>query len=57
MITVFTGFQDQLIALTDRKEFVMKMKPGLKMINDRFASFNGIVNHLIDKYYFNQDFM
>lgn len=38
------------------KEFVMKIKSGVKMKKGKFAYFNGIVNKLMDKYFFDDDF-
>ncbi|PKR82439.1 helix-turn-helix domain-containing protein [Heyndrickxia camelliae] len=48
----------QLIAIGERafKEFVMKIKAG-KRIKNIYGYFNGIVNNLMDKLFFDHDFM
>ncbi|WOA57285.1 helix-turn-helix domain-containing protein [Bacillus mycoides] len=53
----FTKDQELTIGLTAIKEFVMKIKPGAKMNKGKFAYFNGIVNNLMDKFYFDSEFM
>ncbi|HDR7393900.1 helix-turn-helix domain-containing protein [Bacillus toyonensis] len=53
----FTTDQELTIGLTAIKEFVMKIKAGAKMQKSKFAYFNGIVNNLMDKFYFDGDFM
>ena len=35
----------------------MKIKSGAKMKNGKFAYFTGIVNNLMDKFYFDPDFI
>ncbi|PHD30574.1 cytosolic protein, partial [Bacillus toyonensis] len=53
----FTKDQELIIGLTAIKEFVMKIKSGAKMKKGKFAYFNGIVNNLMDKYFFDLEFM
>lgn len=53
----FTKDQELTIGLNAIKEFVMKIKSGTKMTKGKFAYFNGIVNNLMDKYYFDKEFM
>ncbi|MBJ8054703.1 helix-turn-helix domain-containing protein [Bacillus cereus] len=53
----FTKDQELTIGLTAIKEFVMKIKAGAKMKKSKFAYFNGIVSNLMDKFYFDGDFM
>ncbi|PEQ05112.1 cytosolic protein [Bacillus toyonensis] len=53
----FDKDQEITIGLTAIKEFVMKIKSGAKMKKSKFAYFNGIVNNLMDKFYFDGDFM
>ncbi|PEA97958.1 cytosolic protein [Bacillus cereus] len=53
----FTKDQELTIGLKAIKEFVMKIKSGLKMKKSKFAYFNGIVNKLMDKFYFDKEFM
>ncbi|MCQ6343328.1 helix-turn-helix domain-containing protein [Bacillus cereus] len=53
----FTNDQELIIGLQAIKEFVMKIKAGTKMNKGKFAYFNGIVNNLMDKYYFDKEFM
>ncbi|HDR7286587.1 helix-turn-helix domain-containing protein [Bacillus paranthracis] len=53
----FTKDQEITIGLKAIKEFVMKIKSGAKMKKGKFAYFNGIVNNLMDKFYFNSEFM
>ncbi|MEI2536934.1 hypothetical protein, partial [Acinetobacter baumannii] len=55
--TAFTKEQELTIGLKAIKEFVMKIKSGVKMKKGKFAYFNGIVNNLMDKFYFDGDFM
>ncbi|PGA88677.1 cytosolic protein [Bacillus toyonensis] len=53
----FTKDQELTIGLKAIKEFVMKVKSGVKMKKGNFAYFNGIVNNLMDKFYFDHTFM
>ncbi|ASN69613.1 helix-turn-helix domain-containing protein [Bacillus paranthracis] len=53
----FTKDQELTIGLKAIKEFVMKIKSGAKMQKGKFAYFNGIVNNLMDKFYFDSEFM
>ncbi|MCU4979596.1 helix-turn-helix domain-containing protein [Bacillus cereus] len=53
----FTKDQELTIGLKAIKEFVMKIKSGVKMKKGTFAYFNGIVNKLMDKFYFDKEFM
>ncbi|MDA1824646.1 MULTISPECIES: helix-turn-helix domain-containing protein [Bacillus cereus group] len=53
----FTKDQELTIGLKATKEFVMKIKSGAKMQKGKFAYFNGIVNNLMDKFYFDSEFM
>ncbi|MGX7627647.1 helix-turn-helix domain-containing protein [Bacillus thuringiensis] len=53
----FDKDQELTIGLNAIKEFVMKIKAGTKMNKGKFAYFNGIVNNLMDKYYFDKEFM
>lgn len=53
----FNKDQELTIGLKAIKEFVMKVKAGVKMNKGKFAYFNGIVNNLMDKYFFDDDFM
>ncbi|HDR7000627.1 TPA: helix-turn-helix domain-containing protein [Bacillus cereus] len=53
----FTKDQELTIGLKAIKEFVMKIKSGVKMKKGQFAYFNGIVNKLMDKFYFDKEFM
>ncbi|MRB61589.1 helix-turn-helix domain-containing protein [Bacillus thuringiensis] len=53
----FTKDQELTIGLKAIKEFVMKIKSGAKMNRGKFAYFNGIVNNLMDKFYFDKEFM
>ncbi|EEM02322.1 hypothetical protein bmyco0002_53310 [Bacillus pseudomycoides] len=53
----FDKDQELSIGLKAIKEFVMKVKSGVKMKNGKFAYFNGIVNNLMDKFYFDREFM
>ncbi|MBG9503174.1 cytosolic protein [Bacillus thuringiensis] len=53
----FTNDQELIIGLQAIKEFVMKIKSGTKMKKGKFAYFNGIVNKLMDKFYFNDTFI
>ncbi|MED1404906.1 helix-turn-helix domain-containing protein, partial [Bacillus mycoides] len=52
----FTKDQELTIGLKAIKEFVMKIKSGTKMNKGKFAYFNGIVNNLMDKFYFDCEF-
>ena len=53
--TAFDKEQELHIGVQAMKEFAMKIKmyPHEK---GKFAYFNGIVNHLMDKYYFDPEF-
>ncbi|MDA2578264.1 helix-turn-helix domain-containing protein [Bacillus cereus] len=53
----FTKYQELTIGLKAIKEFVMKIKSGAIMKKGKFAYFNGIVNNLMDKFYFDCEFM
>ncbi|HDR6285594.1 TPA: helix-turn-helix domain-containing protein [Bacillus cereus] len=53
----FDKDQELTIGLNAIKEFVMKIKAGTKMNKGKFAYFNGIVNNLMDKFYFDKEFM
>ncbi|PFK27218.1 helix-turn-helix domain-containing protein [Bacillus cereus] len=53
----FNKDQELTIGLKAIKEFVMKIKTGAKMKKGKFAYFNGIVNNLMDKFYFDNDFI
>ncbi|PFY37050.1 cytosolic protein, partial [Bacillus toyonensis] len=53
----FDNEQELTIGLKAIKEFVMKIKSGTKMKKGKFAYFNGIVNNLMDKFYFDKEFM
>ncbi|AIW83153.1 helix-turn-helix domain-containing protein [Bacillus mycoides] len=53
----FTKEQELTIGLKAIKEFVMKIKSDVKMKKGKFAYFNGIVNNLMDKFYFDKNFM
>ncbi|MGH0791826.1 helix-turn-helix domain-containing protein [Bacillus cereus] len=53
----FTNDQELTIGLNAIKEFVMKIKAGAKMNKGKFAYFNGIVNNVMDKLYFDHTFM
>lgn len=53
----FDKDQELTIGLKAIKEFVMKIKASTKMNNGKFAYFNGIVNNLMDKFYFDKEFM
>ncbi|PET35959.1 cytosolic protein, partial [Bacillus cereus] len=53
----FTKEQEVTIGLKAIKEFVMKIKSETKMKKGKFAYFNGIVNNLMDKFYFDSEFM
>ncbi|HFK1407906.1 TPA: helix-turn-helix domain-containing protein [Bacillus cereus] len=53
----FTKDQELTIGLQAIKEFIMKIKAGTKMNKGKFAYFNGIVNKLMDKFYFDKEFM
>ncbi|QDZ76550.1 helix-turn-helix domain-containing protein [Bacillus cereus] len=52
----FTKDQELTIGLKAIKEFVMKIKSGVKVKKGKFAYFNGIVNNLMDKFYFDPTF-
>lgn len=53
----FNKAQEIQIGIRAFKEFVMKVKAGTKMIKGQFAYFNGIVNKLMTKLYFDEDFI
>ncbi|MDA1874285.1 helix-turn-helix domain-containing protein [Bacillus cereus group sp. BY112LC] len=53
----FDTDQELTIGLKAIKEFVMKIKSDAKMKKGKFAYFNGIVNNLMDKFYFDKEFM
>ncbi|WKT64459.1 helix-turn-helix domain-containing protein [Bacillus cereus] len=53
----FDKDQELTIGLQAIREFVMKIKSGVKMKKGKFAYFNGIVNNLMDKFYFDKEFM
>ncbi|MRC30761.1 helix-turn-helix domain-containing protein [Bacillus thuringiensis] len=53
----FDNDHELTIGLKAIKEFVMKIKSGVKMKKGKFAYFNGIVNKLMDKFYFDKEFM
>ncbi|MGE7881707.1 helix-turn-helix domain-containing protein [Bacillus sp. NPDC094077] len=53
----FDKDQELTIGLKAIKEFVMKIKSGATMKKGKFAYFNGIVNNLMDKFYFDSEFM
>lgn len=53
----FNKDQELEIGVRAIKEFVMKIKSGAKMKKGKFAYFNGIVNNLMDKFYFDREFM
>ncbi|MGH1142155.1 helix-turn-helix domain-containing protein [Bacillus pseudomycoides] len=53
----FDKDQELTIGVKAIKEFVMKIKSGAKMKKGKFAYFNGIVNNLMDKFYFDKEFM
>lgn len=53
----FDKDQELTIGVKAIKEFVMKIKSGTKMNKGKFAYFNGIVNNLMDKYFFDREFM
>ncbi|MEK4674789.1 MULTISPECIES: cytosolic protein [Bacillus] len=53
----FTKEQELTIGLQAIKELVMKMKSGVNMKKGTFAYFNGIVHNVMDKFYFNKEFM
>ncbi|HDR3902885.1 TPA: helix-turn-helix domain-containing protein [Bacillus cereus] len=52
----FDNDQELTIGLKAIKEFVMKIKSGVKVKKGKFAYFNGIVNNLMDKFYFDPTF-
>ncbi|MDM8364423.1 helix-turn-helix domain-containing protein [Bacillus thuringiensis] len=54
--TAFDKEQELHISVQAMKEFAMKIKNGVRMKKGKFAYFNGIVNHLMDKYYFDPEF-
>ncbi|EJR01689.1 hypothetical protein II5_04486 [Bacillus cereus MSX-A1] len=54
--TAFGKDQELLIGVQAMKEFAMKIKGGVRMKKGKFAYFNGIVNNLMNKYYFDPEF-
>ncbi|MEF7566377.1 helix-turn-helix domain-containing protein [Bacillus infantis] len=48
----FTAAEELEIGIKAFKDFVMKVKAGKRMIKGEFAYFNGIVNKIMDKRYF-----
>ncbi|MDT0163809.1 helix-turn-helix domain-containing protein [Bacillus sp. AG4(2022)] len=52
----FTDAEELEIGTKAFKDFVMKVKAGKRMIKGEFAYFNGIVNKLMDKLYFDPEF-
>ncbi|MEX0416910.1 helix-turn-helix domain-containing protein, partial [Bacillus sp. C30] len=54
--TAFDKDQELRIGVQAMKEFAMKIKKGVRMKKGRFAYFNGIVNNLMDKHYFDPEF-
>ncbi len=52
----FTPQQELTIGIRAFKEFVMRIKDN-KKIQNKFGYFNGIVNNLMDKLYFDPDFL
>ncbi|MEE2015434.1 helix-turn-helix domain-containing protein, partial [Bacillus thuringiensis] len=54
--TAFDKEQELHIGVQAMKEFVMKIKDGARMKKGWFAYFNGIVNNLMNKYYFDPEF-
>ncbi|MED3070155.1 helix-turn-helix domain-containing protein, partial [Bacillus thuringiensis] len=54
--TAFDKDQELQIGVQAMKEFAMKVKDGVKMKKGKFAYFNGIVNNLMNKYYFDPEF-
>ncbi|MBG9536950.1 cytosolic protein [Bacillus thuringiensis] len=52
----FDKEQELRIGVQAMKEFTMKVKDGVKMKKGKFAYFNGIVNNLMNKYYFDPEF-
>lgn len=54
--TAFDKEQELQIGVQAMKEFAMKVKDGVKMKKGKFAYFNGIVNNLMNKYYFDPEF-
>ncbi|MGG4264035.1 hypothetical protein [Peribacillus simplex] len=53
----FTREQEIAIATKAFKEFAMKVKSGVNMHKGQFAYFNGIVNKLMNDFYFDAAFM
>ncbi|AHZ50959.1 TPA: helix-turn-helix domain-containing protein [Bacillus thuringiensis] len=54
--TAFDKEQELHIGVQAMKEFVMKIKDGARMKKGWFSYFNGIVNNLMNKYYFDPEF-
>ncbi|HDR4883939.1 TPA: helix-turn-helix domain-containing protein [Bacillus cereus] len=53
----FTKEQELTIGLVAIKDLVMKMKSHVNMKKGIFAYFNGIVHNVMDKFYFDKEFM
>ncbi|AXU41321.1 hypothetical protein BC01_224 [Bacillus phage BC01] len=53
----FTKEQETVIGIQAAKELVMKIKKGVKMKKGTFAYFNGIVANIMNKLYFDNEFM
>ncbi|HEF1856963.1 MULTISPECIES: helix-turn-helix domain-containing protein [Bacillus] len=54
--TAFDKEQELHIGLQAMKEFAMKIKSRVRIKKGKFAYFNGIVNNLMNKYYFDPEF-
>lgn len=54
--TAFNKEQELHIGVQAMKEFAMKIKDGIRIKKGKFAYFNGIVNNLMNKYYFDPEF-
>ncbi|MEB4820053.1 helix-turn-helix domain-containing protein [Bacillus thuringiensis] len=54
--TAFDKDQELQIGVQAMKKLAMKVKDGVKMKKNKFAYFNGIVNNLMNKYYFDPEF-
>ncbi|HFJ9285047.1 TPA: helix-turn-helix domain-containing protein [Bacillus toyonensis] len=54
--TAFDKEQELHIGLQAMKEFAMKIKSRVRIKRGKFAYFNGIVNNLMNKYYFDPEF-
>lgn len=51
----FTADEELQIGIRAMKDFVMKVKKGVR-IKNMFGYFNGIVDNIMDKLYFSRDF-